>query len=217
MVQSVQKRSGISTFWWVLGFSILVFILFYLFEPERAEIPQQQLPWNSQFDELGKLHALGLVLDQTSARQAMQLYEDDYEVRVFSDKDESNKSTEIQFPKIRIGSIQGALFLKLTVPMDELDQIYSRGVETTVTQGGQREVTPFTDDIERLKEVTFNEMTFIPRKNLNERALQMRFGKPDQIETTEDDFIQRWIYQQKGLVILFNSEGPEAFLYQTEK
>lgn len=214
MSQSSSKIPRIPTFWAVLAFSVVLFAFFYLFEPERSEIPQQQLPWNSQYDAENRLHALGLVVDQSSAQDAIALYEEEFEFRIFSEKDESNKIAEVQIPKIHIGTIRGALFLKLNATQERLTEMYSQGVETTVTKNGQREVTPFNDDIEQLKLLTFSEMTFIPRKNLNERALKMRFGEPDRIEDTKDSYIKRWVYSQKGLDILFNSEGPEAFVYK---
>lgn len=214
MSKQQSDQSSVSTFWWVLAFSIVIFAVFYFFEPERQEIPADVLPWNSHYDDAGKLHALGLVLGQSSTQDVITVFDNDYEAKVFSEKDESHKTVEIQFPQIRIATIRGALFLKLDVPKQEIDEIYSSGVETTVTQTGQRAVTPNSEDTEKLILLSFSEMTFIPRKNLNERALQMRFGEPDRIEDTQDQHIKKWIYPNKGLTVLFNTEGPEAFQYQ---
>lgn len=213
MSDTTKQKKGASTFWWVLAFSFLVFAFFYLLEPERTEIPQDQLPWNSYFDSSGQLHALGVVVNGSSVQEVVDLYEEEFEFRIFSEKDETNKSLEVQLPKIHIGSIRGALFLKLKLEEIKLNEIYSRGVETTVTQSGLREVTPFNEDTEALKFMSFYEMTFIPRKNLNERAIKMRFGEPDSIEDTQDKTIQRWVYSEKGLKVLFNTDGPEAFIY----
>lgn len=214
MDNTQTKSKRISPFVWVLMLGLAIFFIFYAIEPDRQEIPADQLPWNSTFDSQGHLHALGLVLGKDSAEKAMNLYENDYEVLIFSDKQEQKKTAEVQFPQARIATIRGALFLKLDVAPEALSAMYERGVETTLTSSGERQVTPSPEDLARLQNATFHKMTFIPRKNLNHRAIEMRFGAPESITPGEEAWVKTWHYPTKGLTVLVNEEGPEAFIYE---
>lgn len=186
--------------------------LFLLFPPSRDEVPEAQLPWNSHFDEYGRLNALGLILGVSTPDEARALFGADLEVKLFSKKDESEKTAEVFFPSVDIGTIRGGIALNLALDAERLNAIYDRGVQTTVTQVGHRQVTPTSDDILALLHEPISLITLVPRKNLTERAIEMRFGQPERIEK-QSDGLDHWFYPKKGLEILFDPNGPEALQY----
>lgn len=196
----------------VLIAAILLTGILVLFPPNREEVNPQLLPWNSHYDEQNQLHALGLILNNSTVHDAIALFGDDYEVKLFSKKDESGKTAEVYFPTANIGTIRGGIALSVDVPQNELDTIYQNGVQTTVTKLGNRQVTPTTADGENLLRYPVRHATLVPKKNLTERALKMRFGEPSRSER-QSDGVDHWFYPEKGLEILFNPEGPEGLQY----
>lgn len=211
MSQAVKKKS-LPVYLWVLIGGILLFGLLYLISPQRGEVNPEQLPWNASVNAQGQVTALGLTLNHTSLAEAKQLYGQDTETKIFSQKDESLKSLEVYFPSVYIGSIHGALVLKMNVPPLELEQMYTRGSGTTVNQAGNREVTISSGDSITMNPRTFSSLTLVPRKDLPERAIRLRFGEPERIEK-QDDGLNHWFYPKMGLEILENPEGGDALQY----
>jgi len=207
--QVIQK---LPTWAWVLLGASLITVLFSAFPPQRDQTPPELLPWNAGYNAQGQLEALGLTVGQDTPQQAIDLYGHDFEVKLFSKKDEDNKTAEVFFPSIHISSIHGAIALRLNVPQAQLNRFYSEGVQTTVTKLGNREVTPHNEAIETLKQAPIQSVTLVPRKSLTERAIKMRFGEPERTEI-QSDGVPHWFYPEKGLEIILNNEGPDALQY----
>ncbi|MBN2864409.1 MAG: hypothetical protein JXK16_00205 [Thiotrichales bacterium] len=196
----------------VLLGGILLFFLMLMMSPNRENLPESELPWNSKILENGNVSAIGLITNQTTVLEAQRFFKDDITVKLFSKKDESNKSAEVFFPSIHIGTIHAAMVLKLNVDEKTLEEIYSRGVKTSINESGNREVTPSQEDDLFLKNQTFSLLTLIPRKSLPEDSIKKRFGEPERIEK-QSDGLNHWFYPQKGLELIFDPEGPEALQY----
>lgn len=206
-----KKKSFPASLAVLIGGIALMGIL-VLFPPGREEVNPELLPWNSYYDEQNQLHALGLVLENSTVQDAIAIFGNDYEVKLFSKKDESGKTAEVYFPTANIGTIRGGIALSVNVPPSELETIYENGVQTTVTKLGNRQVTPAAADGEKLLQHTIRHATLVPKKDLTERAIKMRFGEPSRSER-QSDGVDHWFYPEKGLEILFNPEGPEGLQY----
>lgn len=207
-----NKKKDLPIFWYVLLGSIAVFSLLLVFQPDRDAVKDSHLPWNAQFDESGRLHALGLTLPNSTLQRAMQLYGKDVEVKLFADLDESNKSIEAYFPVVYIGSIKAALALKLEVKQPELDAAYELGKKISITTSGGREIELYHSEVKKLLDKKISSITLIPRKHLTERAISKRFGEPDKKEIQSDN-LAHWFFHDLGLEMIIDNEGPEALQY----
>jgi len=150
----------------VLGASLIGFWLILQFQPERDPVAEQQLPWNAFFDESGKLHALGLTLDESTLNDAIALYGKDVEMKLFSDLDESNKSIEAYFPVIYIGSIKAALAVSIDAPKEALEEAFSKGKNIVMSSTGGREVELFNADKVPFLSMPIASLTLLPRNHL---------------------------------------------------
>ena len=215
-VATKKQSKKLPVFWILFSSSIVVFSLILLIQPERELVDQKHLPWNAHFDEQGKLHALGLTVHESTLADAMTLYGKDVEVKVFSDKDESNKSLEAYFPVIYIGSIKAALALRIDASEDQINQAYSNGKKVTPTTTGELEVELYTSDIASFFNTPISSLALIPRKNLTERAIDKRFGVPDRKEV-QSDKLPHWFFDHLGLELILDQEGPEALQYTAPK
>lgn len=207
-----KKKSKLSPFWLILVGSLVVLAVLIMFQPEREAIDPTHLPWNSHYDQDGKLNVLGLTINESSLNDAMKLYGKDVEIKIFSEKDESNKSIEAYFPVIYIGSVKAAIALKIDLTQEELDQAYSAGKTTTVTPTGGREVELYSSDVAKFMNHKLSSITLLPRKHLTERSILIRFGEPDKKEIQSDN-LPHWFFYSKGLELIIDDEGPEALQY----
>ncbi|MBN2606501.1 MAG: hypothetical protein JXR47_04085 [Thiotrichales bacterium] len=197
---------------WVLLAAIGLTALLLLLVPSQEEVSPELLPWNSQYTKDNHLQALGLTLEASTVADAEKLFGKDIEVQIFSKKDESNKTAEIYFPFISIAAITGSLTATLDVPEETLNVMYSRGVKTTVNSLGNRQVTPVSSDAKALLEYKIKNLTLVPKKQLTERGVKLRFGEPDRV-TKNNDGSTRWVYVNKGVEIILNPDGPDALQY----
>ncbi|WP_319558170.1 hypothetical protein [Thiomicrorhabdus sp.] len=207
-----KQPKKLPVFWIVLLGSVIIFPLMLLIQPQRDAVDEQQLPWNAAFDNNGNLHALGLVIGKSSLKEAMLLYGKDVEVKLFTDKHEGNKSLEAFFPVAYIGSIKAGLALKLQVTPEELNALYLKGKKISPTTSGGREIELYNSDIVDYMDRPIQSLTLVPRKQLTERAISMRFGEPEHKET-QSDGLEHWFFPRKGLEMIIDPEGPEALQY----
>lgn len=206
------KVAGIPPFVIVLVGSFLLLGLFIMMQPERERLDESVLPWNAHFDEQGQLHTLGITLKQTTLKEAMEIYGKDVEIRMFTDKDGGNKKAEAYFPTMYIGSIKAAAAVNLQVSAEELEAVYKRGAKISPITSGGREVKLSTEDNLDFLNKKIESITLIPRKNLDPRAIKMRFGEPDK-KTLDDDGLERLFFNKIGLEMILDPEGPEALQY----
>lgn len=212
MSQTETKKREIPPFLIVLIGAVLLYGVFLVLQPERSEVAEERLPWNAQFDQQGQLHALGITLNQTTLRQAMDIYGKDVEIRLFTDHDGGNKSAEAYFPVIYIGSIKAAIAVKLKVSPEELEEVYNRGTKISPTTSGAKEIKLSSQDNLDFLDKIISSVTLIPRKDLDQRAIDLRFGEPDRKET-QSDKLEHWFFDRMGLELIIDPEGPEALQY----
>ena len=208
------KIGGIRPSIIVIVGSFILLALFVTIQPERESLNQSSLPWNAQFDEQGQLHALGIILKQTTLREAMDIYGKDVEIRMFTDREGNHKKAEAYFPAMYIGSIKAAAAVNLQVSNEELEIVYNRGAKISPITSGGREVKLSSEDNLNFLDKKIESITLIPRKNLDKRAIEMRFGEPD-AKTTDQDGLERFYYNKLGLEMIIDPDGPEALQYMT--
>ncbi|PLA75289.1 hypothetical protein CYQ88_01605 [Hydrogenovibrio sp. SC-1] len=207
-----STKKGTSPFFIALFIAVGLTAILMFMPPSPIDLPETALPWKSQYNAQNQLEALGLTINKSTALDAKAYFGNDIEVKIFSQKDESQKSAEIYFGNVTFSNIRGTVALGIAVDPEKLEQIYDRGIKTTVTALGNREVTPQTADANELMNQPIRLITLIPKKQLTERAIKMRFGDPQRIET-QSDGLDHWFYPEKGLEILLDHEGPEALQY----
>lgn len=199
--------------YWVIALAIVLFFALLWFAPtDHSNVNQAQLPWNAAYDEQGQLHALGLVLNQSTLKDVTELYGRDIEVKLFEMQD-GNKTAEAYLGSAYIGSIHGALVIKLALTEQELEQFYDRGARTTISKQGARQIQLNNADTLALFEFPINEVTLVPRRNLTTEAIIKRFGEADEVQELEDG-LQRWLYPQMGLELILLEGSNDILRYR---
>lgn len=213
MSQPRQKKQKHKTLvWWVIlvGF-VLSFMLMLVPKPE-LQVNVDVFPWKSHFNEQNKLVALGVVINENTANDAIKIFGEDYEILAFSKKDESQKVVEIYFPTMMLSRVRGVATLVMDVPEKLLKEAYARGVKTTVNTSGNRQVTLLAADANLMLDYKIKYITYVPKVSLTEEMIRSRFGEPAKIKPDEGD-VTRWLYPNKGLEIIVNPNGAEVLQF----
>ncbi|MBE0494445.1 MAG: hypothetical protein IBX48_08895, partial [Thiomicrospira sp.] len=199
--------------YWVVALTIVLFFaLLWLAPTNHTDVNQAQLPWNASYDEQGQLHALGLVLNQSTLKDVTELYGRDIEVKLFEMQDGS-KSAEAYLGSAYIGTIHGALVIKLALTEQELEQFYDRGARTTISKQGARQIQLNNADTLALFEFPINEVTLVPRRNLSSESIVKRFGEAHEVQELENG-LQRWLYPQMGLELVLLEGSNDILRYR---
>ncbi|CAN8142431.1 conserved hypothetical protein [uncultured Thiomicrorhabdus sp.] len=211
-----NNKRQLPMFWLVLISSLIIFALMLLIQPQRQATDESHLPWNAKFSQDGKLHALGLVVGESTVQDAVKLYGKDVEIKMFSKLDESDKSVEAYFPVMYIGSIKAALAMRIIVPQERMQEAFNNGKKIVMSSTGGREIELYNNDKVEFMQLPVSSITLLPRKHLTERAIKMRFGEPDRKEV-QSDGLQHWFFNELGLEMIIDPEGPEALQYTRSK
>lgn len=205
----------LTPFHWALIVTVLLVGTLLMLNPHKSEIADSQLPWNSSYNSDGDLIALGLTLDKSTLKDAIDLYGRDIEVRIF-DLVDGQRTAEAYIDSAFIGTIHAAMVFKLDLTSEELANFYARGARTTVTSQGAREVQLNSEDTLALFDFAIKEISIIPRRNLPAEAVLKRFGEPAAIVAGAEESIKSWIYPEKGLDLMM-IEGDKEILRYSKK
>lgn len=182
-----------------------------LMPPEEHPYKPEELPWNSQVDADGHVHALGLTIGQSTLADAMARYGNDVEVKLFTDAKLTPTSVEAYFPAIYIGAIKSPMILRLKVDYQRMQALMNEAPGVRATPTGNKEVLLSDFQARSLLNTPIEAITLVVKKHLPEEALIKRFGEPVEKVTAPDKTI-RWRYPQKGLEVIIDPEGgPTVF------
>ncbi len=171
---------------------------------------KEQLPWNSFRDEQRHVHALGLTIGKSTLADAMALYGNDVEVKLFTDPQLHPTSVEAYFPTIYIGAIKSPLILRLTVSPERKQALLKEAPGVRATPTGDKEVLLSEFQARTLLNAPIEVITLVGR-DLPEQALLKRFGPPAWKRQSASDETIRWVYPTRGLEIIVNPKGKEIF------
>jgi len=198
--------------YWVIVISIALFAILMTLSPKEQSLNTAHLPWNASYDDQGRLHALGIILNESNLKDLIELYGRDIEVKLFQMPD-GERSAEAYIHSAYIGSIHGSLVIKLAMTTEELNNYYDRGARTTVSKQGAREVQLNNEDTLALFNYPINEVTLVPRRRLTETAIEKRFGVPDRV-VVEEDNMKSLYYINKGLELVLIENGNDILRYR---
>ena len=207
----LDKLKNLPVFVQVFLFAVFATLGAWLLLPNAPQkVDKQALPWNSVRDEQGHVHALGLIIGQSTLRDAMALYGNDVEIKEFTNKDLQPVSVEAYFPSIYLLSIKSPLILRLHVSPQRMQALLEEAPGVRATPSGDREVLLSEFQARTLLDAPIESITLPVSKDLPKEAIVKRFGQPTYTRPNPADNTERWIYPQKGLEIIVDPDGKEV-------
>ena len=165
-------------------------------------------------DSMGRVHTLGLTLNQTTLREAELALKSlsDPALFLYPDKEKKDQYTlvlEAYFPSIADHS---KVVLGLYASKELLLQIESRATAPRLNKNGVGRMNISSIDNDLIQNLRVMWMKFIPSVEIRLEHVQARFGKPEQTITGSEG-IYLLLYPKLGLHVLINNEGKDVLTF----
>lgn len=172
------------------------------------------------FDDTGKLHVMGIVLGQSTLRDAELAFRSRADAAVFLyplPNKEGVEATytgklEAYFPSIADHS---KVMLTLETTATELEKVRQRSSSPRIYPNGVLRMNLSSEDILAVKKKTILELILIPSVQLDEHVVLAQFGQAESIHK-ENDMITRYSFPKLGLTAIINMDGKDKLVFMNK-
>jgi hypothetical protein len=195
----------------VIFLTFFILSVFYLSTRNNPISDDQTLPWQSKVNASGQTEIYNLVIGSSSFQDAIRTFGKDLEVSLFKNQDESFQ-LEAFYNNIEIAQIRGQLIVELLMSEKQLSFLQNniKSSEKLPTGNEKFELNLFAKS--SLRNLMIKKIVFIPKTDIAPSTIIDRFGKADKI-SSDAQGVEYWIYQEKGLRIIYNANGKEMMEY----
>jgi hypothetical protein len=195
----------------VIFLTFFILSVFYLSTRNNPISDDQTLPWQSKVNASGQTEIYNLVIGSSSFQDAIRTFGKDLEVSLFKNQDESFQ-LEAFYSNIEIAQIRGQLIVELLMSENQLGFLQNniKSSEKLPTGNEKFELNLFAKS--SLRNLMIKKIVFIPKTDIAPSTIIDRFGKADKI-SSDAQGVEYWIYQEKGLRIIYNANGKEMMEY----
>jgi hypothetical protein len=195
----------------VIFLTFFILSVFYLSTRNNPISDDQTLPWQSKVNASGQTEIYNLVIGSSSFQDAIRTFGKDLEVSLFKNHDESFQ-LEAFYNNLEIAQIRGQLIVELLMSEKQLSFLQNniKSSEKLPTGNEKFELNLFAKS--SLRNLMIKKIVFIPKTDIAPSTIIDRFGKADKI-SSDAQGVEYWIYQEKGLRIIYNANGKEMMEY----
>jgi len=172
------------------------------------------------FDTTGNLHVMGIVLEQSTLRDAEIAFRSRADSAVFLYPKETKEGQEPQF----IGKLEAyfpsiadhtKILLTMMISDVDLETMRQRSSKPRIYPNGVIRMNLSSEDILGIQRMIIQELTLIPSLQLDEATVFAQFGKP---ETTTKINNSETIYTfpNIGLTANINNEGKDKLVFKNK-
>jgi hypothetical protein len=192
--------------YWGLGIlTVLIFFGSYFTADKHGN--KNDLPWHIEHPTADTTRIFGLSLGSSTTNEAESRFQEEAKPSLFKSQN-GQLSAEMFFEQVTMVGLKAKIVISIAVPESELQAMYERGLRISGTMSGKK-ITPATEDVNRLRLLPINALTYMPTVRIEEEVFSKRFGQPTQrIKENGSDAIH-WLYPKDGLdITLGGSEKP---------
>jgi len=167
-------------------------------------------------DESGKLHVMGIILGQSTVRDAEKAFRSRVDAAIFMyPKPDRHGQTQFQleleayFPSIADHS---KVMLKLAISQAALEAMRKRSSSPRMYPNGVARRNLASEDILTVQQSTIRELIIMPSVQITPEILAAQFGPEDQ-KQQDNDGVTHYTYSKIGLVASINEEGKDKFIF----
>ncbi|MFQ5345193.1 MAG: hypothetical protein ACE5DZ_04435 [Mariprofundus sp.] len=165
-------------------------------------------------DADGHLHVLGITLEKTTLDQAELILQSKSDVALYIYPQEHPKAgmkLEAFFPAI---ADHTKVILLLDLNDDQLRGIESRATVPHLYPNHVARMNLASDDVRFVHRVRVRELTLIPNLTISSETLQARFGKPDRVQSLDQER-EQYVYDAIGLKAAISKEEPPVLHFSS--
>ncbi|MBF0264907.1 MAG: hypothetical protein HQL46_06505 [Gammaproteobacteria bacterium] len=204
----------------ILSLTIFAGVWFYqkITTPQlNSQIKVHNLPWQIGIVSPDISHVLELDLGSATLGDAISVYGNEFKLAWFEHSDEQERTTNITleayFSRVSLSGLRAKIILELEYNQQEISLEYLR------KNSGEPKVLvshaikyPLDDLANKMRKQKIKSLTYVPIISIPVDIIESRFGAAAE-KVIISDLVQFWMYPQKGLVIMFDKKGKEAFQY----
>ncbi|MDX8388066.1 MAG: hypothetical protein R8M46_05980 [Ghiorsea sp.] len=205
----------IALFFIIVMASATFYLTSSIYKSPTSTEKSQQRTW---IDDSGKLHVMGIVLGESTVRDAERAFRSRVDAAIFmyplASQDKENKfklELEAYFPSIADHS---KVMLKLAVDDPTMEEMRKRGTSPRMYPNGVARSNLSSEDILTVQKTTIKELVIMPSAQITDEIIHAQFGKPDHIEKDKGDMITTYTFKSIGLVAVINNEGKDKLTFR---
>ncbi len=175
-----------------------------------SETPEEQASsirvWDTHVNEQGQLNVLGVVLGQTSLKEAETILHTQSERALFIDvenKEHKGDTLEAYFPT---SPDRAKLFLELAASEELIKKIKERAYKATVYPSGNAKLEVAPEQMAEVEVTTVKSLTYVPPISLTPSMVEKNFGKAEQ-KLNDGHGNIHILYPSLGLDVVIAREG----------
>ncbi len=212
----MSASGGQRIFWWILALTLLAIAASVWMPGTKPPHMPRYLPWEIEPLAEGTSRVFGIELGRSPLSALEQALEQQAEVSLFAPNN-GPKSLEAYFDSVTLAGIKARMVAVLGVDQAVLQKMFDRGARIATLPSGQRKVTLADPDLLLARQSPVVAITFLPRSDLEEATLRMRFGDPAEKIAEPNGQVVHWLYPHLGLDIAVGNDGLEVFQYVPPK
>lgn len=165
-------------------------------------------PWDITLHESGLTSVFGLTPGETTLADTRRIIGEGMKLALLSVDNEPG-SVEMYYSHFTAGRLSGRLIIVADLNQDEISSIRQRAIRS----GGAHTFRIHSDDLNIVMQAPIKGITFIPIVDLDDKIIRQRFGKPNEVVSKSNMTLSHYLYPDKGLDIVLDSEGKEVLQY----
>jgi hypothetical protein len=194
----------------LLIFALIAGVLISLPFISRQNVSDKVLstyPWEITLLDSGLTRIFGLTPGQSTLADTRRMIGESMKLALLSVDNEPG-SVEMYYSHFTAGRLSGRLIIVADLNQDVISSMRQRALRS----GGANSFRIHSDDLNTVMQAPIRGITFIPIVDLDEEIITQRFGKADEI-ISKDNSLSHYLYPDKGLDIVLDSEGKEVLQY----
>jgi hypothetical protein len=209
---------------WKISLALILIVgsaTFY-FTSQNYQHTPHKLSERTWFDDHGHLHVMGIVLEESTLRDAEKAFLSRADSAVFLYPEPQQKEgtekryhgeLEAYFPSIADHS---KVVLKMVVEQEHLETIRKRSSAPRIYPNGVIRMNLSNEDIVAIQYMTIRQFILIPSVELDEKVLKAQFGEAQSVRKTGPTTTV-YTFPKIGLTATLDSEGKDKLLFSNHQ
>jgi hypothetical protein len=174
------------------------------------------LPWQITASPEGNPQVFHLEVGKSTLKDVIEHFHSFPEMAVFAH--ESGKRTlEAYFGTLRVGLFEAKIIAELQADDATLTKFQNDATKREGMASGQWKFTLSEADVKVADSLLLKKLVYMPAVNYDPDIVTARFGLPAERLPSSRKEVEFWLYPQKGLAILLNSDGSDILYYTDPK
>lgn len=178
-------------------------------------VDDQTYPWQIKMTPAGNSQVFGIELNKTPLGHAARTIKKRFDVGLFEDK-KGTLSLEAYFNELTRGGLSGKVIVLLEADEQLLRKFKNNSLKGKRQESGGVKYLLTKNDMKLSEQLVITSLSYIPYVNLDKAMIEKRFGVADKVIISSDG-LKHYVYEKKGLDIIYNEDGKEILQYVSPK